>query len=515
MQATLRRRLRQVAIVAIFIVGVFATAATQPARTTVDITPARATLQLDAGQPAVLTRFVVSLDAEATAGEGNNHVALHVDEVRSAGASGSAADLGQPRFIVTTATPGSLPMSGTPMPDEAPRPTTWQVEAQPGAEVGLPIDCGVGPCQRAFWLIAELANPDAMGVEVDWHLDGRLTFYGSAWPSGAGARIEIDPSIAIAGPVPALVASSEPEPLILGPSQPAAAREVELTLGAAAVPDDGSRVATIAVDLVRHDGPRGTSGIPPVVQLYPIDGPNAGEPGDGPLPTPSAADLDPFAGCLPGAECTRRFLATFAWTGETDEDETYEWSVKVRRVDLVRAWSTPADLSATVTRRFDVDPQSESRKVHLEGDVIAAPFDRAPQVQLALTTSTTSSDSLTRLLPVPALLRYRATVISSDPSADDPNLGTVILPTGHFEGDARRIDPNFDGPEQFVVANPMAGCRLGESCDYLTIETVAHGVAGSTPRVPINVHWTLDLTVYSYTDVPITLTTEDDSPPGP
>ncbi len=228
-----RLRLRRAAIALVFVVGVVATAATSPAMTFIDIAPAGATFHLDPGHPAALSRFVVRLNPEATSSYSYLSVYLLVDAVRAAGGSVAASGaVGAARFIVASAAPGALPSPiASPLPGVEPVPTRWQAEVSPPAQVSLPIDCGgaVGPCERGFWLIAELADPAAGAIDAHWSVGGSLSYTGNAWPSGARASVEIGAPTLLASPVPQLAASTETETVAFGPDRPAAAREVEVT----------------------------------------------------------------------------------------------------------------------------------------------------------------------------------------------------------------------------------------------------------------------------------------------
>jgi hypothetical protein len=520
----LHRRLRRAAILVVFAVGVLATAATSPATTTIDVAPAGTTFHLDPEHPAALSRIIVGLNPEATSGYAYVNVYLRIDPIRAAGGGavpGAAGVVGPVRFIVASATPGAVPSPiATPLSGGEPVPTSWQAEMLPNSQVALPIDCNraVGPCERAFWLIAQLTDPEAGAIDAHWLVDGSLMYSGNAWPSGAMASVEVGDPTLLAGPVPQLVASTENEALTLGPDNPAAARVVEVRVGAAAIPPDGSAVGAISVDLLRRPGSGGSGDRPPVVAIYPLDGPGAVSLSDGgPLPSPAPPGLDPFAGCEPGAACARRFLVTIAWTGEAGEDESFDWRLNVRRVDLVRVWSTPAELSAKVQRRFDVAPDLKPSTVYLEGDATAAAFDAPPQVQLALTTSTTATEPLSRLLPVPGFVTYRAQILESPPSASDggPTVTTWITPRIPQSG-TRPIYGNFVGGDVGVVASvfatPVAGCHVGEACPDLEIATIVSPKDREAPLPTVRFHWSLDLTVYSLTDVSISLSADDRSP---
>ena len=66
--------------------------------------------------------------------------------------------------------------------------------------------------------------------------------------------------------LPQLVASTATETLTLGPDLPVSARVVEVRIGAAAIPSDGSPVGTLSVDLVPRNG--GSYNKRPAVAVY-------------------------------------------------------------------------------------------------------------------------------------------------------------------------------------------------------------------------------------------------------
>ncbi len=80
----------------------------------------------------------------------------------------------------------------------------------------------------------------------------------------------------------------------------------------------------------------------------------------------------------------------------------------------------------------------------------------------------------------------------------------------------RPIFRSFIGGDVSVVANPMAnptaGCHVGEACPDLTIATIVSPREQGAPLPTVRFHWSLDLTIYSFTDVPISLSAEDLSP---
>jgi hypothetical protein len=515
MQRTLGPRPRQLVITAVFIVGALASIATSPVSTSIDIPAQRATLRLDAEHPTALTRFFVALNAEASAGSGSEGARLRITSVRAAGESagpfgGPFGAMTRARFIVASVQPAVPPSPGPELPGQLPVPSPFEAEVQPGSETSLPLSCGLGPCERAFWLIAELADPAPGPVDIELEVSARIQYYTDTWPSGAGGTIAIEPPTLLAGPTPNLVASTAPEVINLGPRQPAAARVVEVSVGGDAI-DADARVAVLTVTLSRRPG----AGVayderPPIVSVYPLD--DALDDAAAPLPTGLDPEPDPFAGCEPGIDCTRRFLVTLEWAGDDATNAAYDWSVTVRRIDLMRAWSTPAALEATVTRRFDVATDRPStQKLHLAGESMASSRSDQDQVQLLLGATTTATDPLARLLPAPAVMTYRARTLVGDPAATPetfPAFAGISFPGPRM----RSINVSLGPTGIEIVTNPLAGCRVGGGCGGLALGTRARldGPDASVPDVPFE--WSLDITLYSFEEAPLTLFSTDISP---
>ncbi|HJP88987.1 MAG TPA: hypothetical protein VJ850_08140 [Candidatus Limnocylindrales bacterium] len=497
-----RRRARQAAVLLAFAMSVIATAATSPASVPISIAPSSSTLHLDPDHPVALARVVVKVTAEATSGRPYYDVNLWINDLApSEGGTPFPYAATPVSLIVMSAVPGLLPVAPSEAPAAEPVPSAWQRELSRQRNAALPIQCDGGPCERAFWLVAQLADDQAAGVDIDWKVEGTLRFPANTWPSGAGATITIDPPIAIAGPIPQLVQSTDADPIVLGPTSPAVARVVEVGIESAGITGNGQPVGALSVDLVGRSA-QTSYDRQPIVRIYPLDGVEA--PGGGPVPSPAVAGADPFSGCDPGADCTRRFLVTFAWNGIEDADERYDWTLSVRRVDLVAAWTSPAELSASIKRRIDIDASVAPTTVHLEGDEQSVDGFADPQIRLGTASDTTATDVLAPLLPVPAVMRYRVVVANEGPNAT-PRFGDSAIV--RFPGD--RPSPEFyltfATNDVAVVANPMAGCRLGALCGDLEMKFQRQAPADKEPPPAFTAHWTLDVLGYSYVDVPITL----------
>ena len=516
MRTRWRQRIRRVATAVVFVAGVVATAATTAPQTRIDIPDEAATLQLDQDQPAALARIVIALNAEATSTYSGPQFHVSIDAAQPVDPTASAPPAAEPRFIVTSTPPGE-PGAGD----------AWEEEVRLGSPVGLSISCGTGPCERSFWLIAALDGPDAPAVQVDWHVEGFLTFGGTAWPTGAGGTITIDPPTYVEGPIPDLVATTEPDVVELGPQRPAAARVIEVRVGADAIPDvqdlaEPVPFVLLSIDVTRRPGSDSGSGSGgrserrPLVKVFPLDGPDLVANPDGPLPTPIdvAREADPFADCEPGADCVRRFLVTFEWAGDAGVDEAYDWGVRVRRLDLVSAWSTPAELSVSVERRFDVDPSREAGRLHLEGETTGVDSSDTPQVRVELATSTAATDPILRLLPAPAVMTYRAEIVheAPGPTVLGGKARAIVHLPGYENGGTALLDARFEGDSMRVVTNPLAGCPVGDACQDLRISLIPSRSGPDAPLPTIEFSWSLDMTLYEFAEAPLELFSMDRSP---
>lgn len=504
-------RLRRVASLVVLVVAGAASVATSPSSTMVTIRPVSGAFVIDADHPVALARAVVRLDAVATSSSSYPSISLSVNDVRSTVGGAEIPDNADSvRFIVSSTVPGVLASdvpSGSEPGASSPIPSAWQVDLGRGPSVSLPLDCptGIGPCERAFWLIAQLADEGVGALEVSWEVRGWLSYPGNAYPSGAGVSVDIDDAILVSGPTTQLVASTELEALPLGPERPAAARVVEVSIGAAAIPKDGNPIATMSIDRFFARGSGGDSNRPPIIRVFELD--EAGKDiSRGPLLEYGQQELDPFMTCPPGADCTRRFLVTFAWAGEADEPESHDWRVTVRRTDLVRAWSAPAELSASVVRRFDVDPEVVPSTAHFEGDALGVVRDAPPLIDLSLATRTTSDDPLAAVLAVPAVMTYRASIINAGPEATPGYVASSVTFPGDQGMTTKPISKIFAVGGATIVANPLGGCWISAPCGDLALEA-ERGIGRDGAELPaVDIHWSVDLAVYSYVDVPITLT---------
>jgi hypothetical protein len=519
MGAAAVRPWRRLATVLVFAIGVTATAATGSLPSAMDSPSASGSIRLDRAHPVALVRIHFHMTAEGTAVTQSVTAALLVDSIRaSSGASASSSPatqsltpaFGPARIIVSATLPGafaSAAPSFTPDPD-AP---TWQADTSVGGGADFSLTCGPGACDRTRWLIATLADPEAGAVDIDWHVSGSVNYGASPGPSGAKSTFTADEPILVPGPVPAMSASTEAETITLGATRPAAARVVEVTTDRVVPKTGANAAAVLTVDIGAAPGARDFS---PVVDVFAIDGPGAGDIGSGPVPSPNWVNSDPFGDCVPGEPCTRRFLITFAYADTYGLDQGFVWRATVRRADLTDL-TTPSALSAKVTRRYDVATQAEPMRVHFEG-AAQHPARGVTVAGVSLATATTSTDPLARLLPVPAALVFRATPLH--PQAT-PSLPAGATPSINPMGPTVKIVSTFSswfpgemyggevGGDLVATGNPMAApgevCRVASSCPSLDISIEPPWGT----QAPLDAyHWSLTVSVFAYTSVPVTLT---------
>ncbi len=179
-------------------------------------------------------------------------------------------------------------------------------------------------------------------------------------------------------------------------------------------------------------------------------------------------------------------------------------------------WSTPADLSARVTRRFDVAPGSKPSTVHLEGDVTPVVSATSTQLAVALATDTTSSDPLSLLLPVPGTITYRARVVAPPAAPINGIHAELSINSRIHQFEAAQMYGSFTGGEVLLTGNPMAAaydaCHVGEACPELTITVIPGSSGQGAPPTSARFHWSLDVAVYSFTDVPVSVSAEQLTP---
>lgn len=537
MSAARSSRLRRLAIVLVFALGVVATMADEPVMPpSVDLGSAKATAHLDAANPTSMIRLVARFSPEATNGA-RPSLAIRAYGVVTGDSSGSR-EVDVPDGVRLVAIAASPDLAGVATSSPGPSASTWQAEVSTARPASPKIDCGAGPCEREFWLIAELTDALLGPVDIDWWVSADTNYLQVGdYPSGATASLVFDPAVQVAGPAPTIATSTPIEKLSLSPEAPSAARVVEVTVGAGAIPRGGGPAALVEVFV---------DGLPPddvsislrglLVRLTPLGAsPGAGSPtpgrtlpsaaplGDGPSPTaqssPSSSPTPAaFANCTPGEPCTRRFLVTFAYEADKGVPIDVTWQLNVRRVDVTAVWTEPADLSARVTHRYDVDPAAPPATLHLEGDLAGTTGASPPEARVAVQTASVSADPIAPLLPVPAAMTISAQLTgAAAPSQSEGSwdLGVEVHETGSPVWLIRSSEDSLSGTWQ-GTGNPMvgpAGCLIGTTCPALSItpNLFWRGSASQPAGIP-SVHWSMDLRVYSYSEIPITVTAQQAAP---
>ncbi|MFN8630506.1 MAG: hypothetical protein U0838_09375 [Chloroflexota bacterium] len=487
---------RQLAVLVVFVLGVVATVADQPIMPpTVQLGSTGATISLDPDHPAVLTRVVADFSPESTLGGTPIIVLAPIQLTVDGRPDPSLATV--VHVIATTASPADP--GGSPGPGQATVPPLWQAELSTASGAQLQAACGSGPCERAFWLVAELADTKAGPVDVAWSASASVTYREvKDYPSGGTATFTVDAPVKLAGPAPALAASTPAEILRLGPTAPAAGRVVDVTVGADAIPADGS--SPVAIELLVNGAP--TTGYPANGFVQTLDSP------DGTSPPKGGGPAAAFTGCAPSAACTRRFLVTF----QSTVDVTLSWALSVRRLDVGGALAHPADLAAEVSRRFDIDASRQPSTAHLEAVAALAGANVATAQHATLTIRTTSTDPVAGLLPVPLVMDFtmRADVGSPSPRpsdgwrlnaglrVDNSNVGGLY---GSGSSSTEIIARDIPGPRW------QTACGVGVVCHSIEVTAgLSWNSQATSALAPETAHWTLDARVYSYTDVPMAIT---------
>ena len=503
--------------VLVFGASVAAIAATSSAYTQIEVPGSAGILHLDEDHPVAMARVVVGLGAETQAGGPTKNISVVIDSLAP---HATATAAGQPAASPTVVPPTTTALGGLPVqlilraelpaPDPSSGSTSqpWQADVAGGQPVLLPLTCGAGPCERAFWLIGQLPA-GAPATDVAFHVGGSLGYPGD-WPSGAAASVTVDPEVRFEGAAPELAVSTPPESVQLGATRPAAARLLELTIGAAGIQADGAPAAALTLNGQQSDGRYG--GYP---QALLLDGP-----ADDPTRPPSRPPLlqpggDPFVGCPIGEPCTRHVLVTFLATADP---ASFQWSATLARADVVNAWTAPADLSAVIRKAWDVDATATPSLVHLEGDltISGGPW---PQAGVELQTRTTSDDPYAPFLPVPGWLKVGVTSNAAPTPSGEATAFVQVTARqpGQAGGGSAGQMPVWGGHAE-IEFNPMgsgtATCQVGERCPLVVI-----GVSGNLgPAASASdgtYHWTMDAEVYPYADVPIDLSGTPASVPIP
>ncbi len=491
METRLPARVRGAASLLALAVAAAATlATTSVAAPSVSFASTTTSLDLDPGHGAAFQQFVVHVDADAMAGQPQIQASVVLDS------------LDGPAHLIVTTTRPEQPGDATSVPGSTGAPEPWEADVAAGyGGTALPVACSSqGPCERSFWIVAQMDAMSEQTVQASWHVEVDLVYGFDAYPSGPGGRVDVEPFIQVAGRAPQLVASTTPESVTVGPERPVVARLVEVRLGAAAIRGDATPVGAMTFGSSASDG-SGSGyryGWQYMLTMYPV--PEAGTAGVEPA-APVVSGTDPFTTCRPDVACVRRFLAVLRWL--QGGAVTMNWQVSVRRVGLARAWATPAELSVRTVRTFDVADGMRPQVFHAEGD--AAANDASP-LRFSLSSATESSDPLARFLPVPGSVRFQVRLAGPEASATAGPSGQAFVTAEYprqVPGADAQYGSGFDGGTAAVMANAFAGCVVGEACPQLLAGANVYArdaPSGWSPQF----HWTLDVTVYSFEGIPIT-----------
>jgi hypothetical protein len=477
---------------------------------TIEVPTARSTISLDAAHPAQVSRVLFHASPEATAGSPEYSVTIRLDGT-AAGAS----------VIVTASAPPVTPTpsagSSATAPVSPAAGQTWQGDLSAAGFEILPIDCGIGPCERVFWVLAVLTPPATGPVTARWEVGGEVSWNQSAQPQGATADVTIDPPEQLSAPASALTTSTDPETIDFGPDRPAAARVVEVTADASVLADRASPATALTIDVRRaftfDPSDPEAIGAALVAQVIPLGEPSAGaNSAPGPGPTALPAEADPFAGCPAGAPCTRRFLVALSLADPGSRSPTaaghrpFTWQLTLRRVDLLRAWSSPGEMRTRVIRRFDIASGTPPATARLEGDITAVTGAPASTTRLQLATATTSSDPVAAFPPVPAVMTLTAPLPTSwaDPHGTAMEVDKV-LPGARLQSDRGWVDGGSVTLLGYPMATPAGVCHVGTACPELRLTIRTGTTTQASPPPQVAYHWSLEVRVYSYTDVPITV----------
>jgi hypothetical protein len=505
---------RQLATLVALAVAFAATVATSPVIPEVRSVSPSATITLDSSHRMASAVFVVTLPAGAISGShGAAHATVAVDDASAEDGAGpilpssSAVTL---RVIAVSAE--NEHGFATPTPNAAPGARDeggWVVSATTRGSTDIPLECdGAGPCDRAFRLLAILGS-DATRAEITWHVESEITWGQLDYPSGLSPSLRIEPPIVAAGPALALDVSTPSEPIVLGPDRPAAVREVEVRWR----PTGSSPLPTATLSLAIAQSTNG--GVNMLEALYDVT--DVTRPLINAMPE-RIGGQNSFAHCRPDVECVRRYLATFVW--KTGDTTTYDWQLIVHRTDLsqvMRETTSPV----TIETIASADPIGPPSTLHLEGDfTYTSTHDLAP-IPLRVRSEIAAPSEGSRIptsgftapmWPIPGLMRFSVAF------ARDPGDGAWIsVDVDPLVADAGAV---AGGPGTPLAQNAFWPCAPDTVCPNLTfyVDAGYPARAGRTAG-SFAVHWSLDLTVYSYPGVHYVLervpqgSTESPSPP--
>ena len=478
------------------ILATTATVATSGPTVALNVAPVRGVLRVDAEHAAAAQRLTVSISEAALADNPSRDFQVTVTSLGPGPAASPTASIGAPepsfRLLVSTVQPE---FAGGPDPvgAAADRGADPIVAETSTVGFGAGIACRASPCPTSYWVIAQLLDPSAGPLDIAWAVTLRLMFSRDKLPDGATASLAVEAPIATTGDVPMLIARAPAEVVTIGPERPVAGRLVEIAIGGTALTGDGTEVARLSAE------GRITQPTPDArfrIEVFPIRDdvipPQIEPASDGPT--------DPFADCNAATTCIRRFLVTVSWL--EGPEHPVELQPVLRRIDLDRAWSTPAALTIEVVRRWDVAAGATPSSFKVGGEAAPGPDVRPGPLRVPIRTTTSASDPWAAVAPVAGVLVYEGQVRGRDPSAS-PGPPFVRAELTALIGDRARgvASVSFVRGVATVVANPFAGCGVGSTCPTIAIATVASGTGAST--TPLTVDWTLRVLVYPYAEIPV------------
>ena len=455
---------RQVLAVIALAIAVFATVATTSVDNShvVDGNDVQGTLVLNESNSLVVQILTVRLND--VAGGGSTVVTLHRTDSSNARFMVAPIDPAAEAGLETPTADGSLPSDA--------------LDLAPDQTDKLDVGCQAS-CERSFRLVAY--STDEGDVSATWSASASMT-YRDTWPSGAAIELSANaPASAGAGRV--LAAELPTDSVAVDAAHPAAGRLIEIRLAAAAIPADPNDVLTSAV-LTSSEAMGDRS----PVNLIALDTSSV-------TPALSLPQFDPFADCVPGQDCVRRFMLTAQWWD--DPIPAVTWSLRVTQVRL-RGQVAPADaLSIKVVRTYEVAAEPP-QVLRVQGSFsIGGP--KGPSTENSDTFSVFAvqfgnSDVSLGTLPIPGTVDFAVSVngLSSLPSGDTftARLGHDSSPDMHIYGTGEVSAPLRDTHGH--VTAPMA------------FQVQAYrGDPTDAPSPEITVHWTMELKVYRYSDLPV------------
>ena len=511
------------AVLVALIVASVATMATSAPNPNVRTTSPAATLSLDSTHASATQLFVVRIPAEAATGLASASVNFQVDSASARGAGGQAVVADEAIRLRVLAVSAEAENGVTPDGKSALQPAPqdqWMIGAA-GGEASLPITCrSPGPCERAFRLVATMTSA-ASEAQITWHLETNVSWYGTAYPSGVGAETRIDAPILVAGPPPALDVATAPEAITLAADHPVVARVVQLHF---TIPKGRGSVPAGTVEVVATtDDPTARFATNAATSVYLIPDRASATASQPPIGAADARLLgkadDPFRGCVAGSDCVRTFFVSMSWTNGAER--TYTWQFVIHRSDMEQVLAEPPG-SLTLRTLGGIEPLAgPPSRLHFEGDSTYGVKDdtqtgrqadiplrvrlvhgsassgagpsTAPGVGSAGSVAQLSALTYAALLPVPGSARYNVAVVGPQPTHTNLSISVrARMPGQSTEQGVTGIWQSGTG-----MGNPFIACQADTDCPTLTFEGSTSYTSGEQPE-SINVHWTLDVDVYSY-----------------